>query len=293
MAGVVLGTPGLGVLSVAQRLEVWGDPIAHSRSPQLHAAAYDVLGLEWSYTRRQVDADGFAAILASLDDSWRGLSLTFPLKAAAFAAATAHDRRADLTGAVNTLLLTGDGPHGFNTDVGGIVRTLRDEGMDGVESARIVGAGATATSALVALGELGVRSVEVVARRPDAAAPLIALGESIGITVSASPLPAAGETGAAAPLTIATLPGDVSFPDTSADALAASGGVLLDVVYGTWPTPLAEAWLRRGSPAHSGLGMLLHQALLQVRIFVTGDVESALPGEGLVLGAMRRAVVGD
>ena len=106
-----------------RRLAVWGDPIAHSKSPQLHAAAYAALGLDWEYTRRRVDEAAFIEALETLDDSWRGLSLTMPLKEKAHRAARTHDRYADLTGAVNTLLLTG-GISGFNTDVGGIVDAL-------------------------------------------------------------------------------------------------------------------------------------------------------------------------
>ncbi|MGA7148303.1 MAG: shikimate dehydrogenase, partial [Microbacterium sp.] len=122
--------PGLGVLSPrGDRLAVWGDPIAHSRSPQIHAAAYRALGFDWSYGSEQVDAAGFAEALARLDPSWRGLSLTMPLKSAAFAAAAERDRHAELTGAVNTLLLGPDAPRGFNTDVGGIVRALGDNGI--------------------------------------------------------------------------------------------------------------------------------------------------------------------
>ena len=110
-----------------------------------------MLGLDWTYERRRVDEGGFAGALASLDETWRGLSLTMPLKGAAFAAARIRGRRAELTGAVNTLLLTPDGPRGFNTDVGGIVALSARRASSRVERARIVGAGATATSALVAL----------------------------------------------------------------------------------------------------------------------------------------------
>ena len=63
-----------------RRLAVWGDPIGHSRSPELHAAAYAVLGLDWEYGRRQVGAEGFNDAVEALDDTWRGLSLTMPLK---------------------------------------------------------------------------------------------------------------------------------------------------------------------------------------------------------------------
>lgn len=277
---------------LARRLEVWGDPIAHSRSPQLHAAAYEVLGLDWSYGRRRVTEASFAGELAGLDTEWRGLSLTMPLKGVAFAAAGTRDRRAELTGAVNTLLLTPSSgvPAGFNTDVGGIVRALADDGLTSVPQARIVGAGATATSALVALGELGATEVEVVARRPESVAPLAELGTRLGITVRTTGFGASVPDDV--PLTIATLPGDAAIADAAADALAGSGGLLLDVVYGHWPTALSAAWERADGTARSGLGMLLHQALLQIRIFRHGDPEARLDDEDLVLSAMRRTLEG-
>jgi shikimate dehydrogenase len=274
----------------ARRLAVWGDPIAHSRSPLLHAAAYGVLGLDWSYERRRVDEDAFADAVAGLDGTWRGLSLTMPLKGAAFAAARRHDRRAQLTGAANTLLLDPDGLQAFNTDIGGIVRSLDEEGITAVDHARIVGAGATATSAVVALGELGARRIDVVARRPEAVEPLRELGERLGIVVSAARF---DDAHSPVPVTIATLPGDAVIPDAAAEALAGPGGLLLDVVYGHWPTVLSIAWDRAGHRAVPGFGMLLHQALLQVRIFVAGDPDVPLHDESTVLAAMRRAVVGD
>jgi len=273
------------------RLEVWGDPVSHSLSPSLHAAAYRVLGLDWTYERRRVPESGFAREFATLTAPWRGLSLTMPLKGAASAVARSRDRRAELTGAVNTLLLAPGGPRGFNTDVGGIVRALQDERIDAVVEARIIGAGATAASALVALGELGARRVEVVARRAAAVAPLAALGAAVGIDVVGVSFDK--DHHSEVPVTIATLPGEASVPESAADALASAGGHLLDVVYGHWPTMLAGAWARNGGPATSGFGMLLHQALLQVRIFVSGDADTALDDETAVLAAMRESVVGD
>jgi shikimate dehydrogenase len=273
------------------RLEVWGDPVAHSRSPQLHAAAYGVLGLDWSYERRKVAEEQFVGELRALAPEWRGLSLTMPLKGAAYRASAHTDRPAALTGAVNTLLLAADGRRGFNTDVGGLVRALREEGVTELATARIVGAGATATSALVSLAELGALRVEVVARRPAAVVPLAELGTRLGVDVVGVDFDRRDHS--ATPVTIATLPGDAPLPDAAADALAASGGLLLDVVYGHWPTALANSWRRAGNPATSGRGMLLHQALLQVRVFVSGDPDVELPDEAAVLAAMRSAVVGD
>lgn len=286
MARLVSRAPGLGVLT-GRRLAVWGDPIAHSRSPQLHGAAYRALGLDWEYGRERVDEASFASRLASLGEPWRGVSLTMPLKGVAFAAAATRDGAAEFTGAVNTLLLSDGEPHGFNTDVGGIVRFLTEQGVADPARARIVGAGATATSALLALETMGVREIEVAARRPEAVEHLVALGERIAVRVTPARIDAPS---GAADLTIATLPGGAEMPDATADRLAASGGPLLDVVYGHWPTVLASAWERAGARAWDGSGMLLHQAVLQVRVFVQGDPHAVLPHEDDVVAAMRAAL---
>lgn len=278
------------MLTAPRRLAVWGDPIAHSRSPRLHAAAYGVLELDWEYGRRQVDEAGFESAWRSLDADWRGLSLTMPLKHAAARDAISLDDDARLTGAVNTFLLTGDGPLGFNTDVGGLARALDEFGVREPDAIRVLGAGATATSAVVAAARAGARTVEVRARRPEAAAPIAALGEALGVTLRVAAL----DHPPLAPVdaTIAALPGGTDLGRV-ADDLASVSGPLVDVVYGGWPTPLARAWERAGGEAHDGLAMLLHQALLQVRVFVGGDPGVAVEREAEVLAAMRTALMGD
>lgn len=273
-----------------RRLGVWGDPIEHSRSPQLHQAAYRRLGLDWTYDRRRVAAGGFGAAVSELGPEWLGLSLTMPLKEVAFSRAASVDRHAQLTGAVNTYLLRPEGAQGFNTDVGGLANALRELGLGAIDSARIVGAGATATSALVALGELGVPRVEVSARRPEAVSRLVRLGEVLDIRVTASALDPAPRR--EVPLTVATLPSDADLDPETTAALCSAGGELFDVVYGRWPTALGTAWIRAGRPARDGLPMLLHQALLQVRVFVGGDPTVAVPAEDEVLSDMRAAIVG-
>ncbi|MEV8268234.1 shikimate dehydrogenase [Microbacterium sp. NPDC076911] len=272
-------------------LAVWGDPIEHSRSPRLHAAAYRALGLNWHYGRRCVNEQGFAAALASLDERWRGLSLTMPLKTAAFNHAISHDRHSALTGVANTLLLTVAGPRAFNTDVGGLVRALGEDGVAQAPTGRIIGAGATATSALIALSEIGARDVQVVARRPESVLPLRALGEKLGVQVDGVAFGA--ERFNAVTVTIATLPGGTVLDDAQSDALADSGGHLCDVVYGNWPTPLSTAWVRAGHTASSGLGMLLHQAVLQVRVFTSGEIDVPLNNESAVVAEMRATLMGD
>ena len=263
------------------RLAVWGDPIAHSKSPDLHAAAYRVLGLDWEYGRRQVTADAFSETLAALDASWRGLSLTMPLKDEAFRAATSRDAHAELTGAVNTLFF-GEDLAGYNTDVGGILDALAEAGITEVRSVRILGAGATAASALVAAADLGAAHVEVSARRPERAAELVALGERLGVTVDPRAL---DDAAVEADLTIATLPSGTVLSAEAAESLAAHGGTLFDAAYAPWPSALAASW--GGGAVVSGLGMLLHQAVRQIRIFRHGDPLVPLPDEAAVVTAMR------
>ena len=86
---------------------------------------------------------------------------------------------------------------------------------------------------------------------------------------------------------LADLPADVTA------RLSAGGGLLYDVVYGHWPTALATAWQAAGHPAVNGLGMLLQQAVRQIRIFATGEATDPLEREDAVVAVMRRAVMGD
>lgn len=264
-------------------LEVWGDPIAHSKSPQLHMAAYRVLGLAWEYGRRQVTEAAFASTVRGLDASWRGLSLTMPLKDEAFRIADSRDAHAELTGAANTLLL-GERIAAFNTDVGGIIDALAESGVTTLERVRLLGAGATAASALVAVQEIGATQVDVRARRPERAVNLVSLGQQLGITVTVAPFESPAD---AADLTIASLPGGTVLDEAVARPLADNGGTLFDVAYSPWPSALASSW---NGEAIAGLGMLLHQAVRQIRVFLHGNPSTALPDELDVIAAMRAAL---
>lgn len=284
MSGAVPTPRAAAETVAASRLAVWGDPIAHSKSPDLHAAAYRVLGLEWEYGRRQVTAAAFAQALGGLDATWRGLSLTMPLKEEAFRAATTRDPHAEFTGAVNTLLL-GDELVGYNTDVGGMVDALAEAGITEVDEVRILGAGATAASALVAAAEMGATRVDVRARRPERAAGLVTLGERLSLAVTAGRLDAEASP---VDVTIATLPSGTALPAEVTAPLASGGGALFDAAYAPWPSSLANAW--GDATVISGFGMLLHQAVRQIRIFRHGDPGIPLPDEDSVLAAMRAVI---
>lgn len=258
------------------RAAVLGHPIAHSLSPVLHQAAYEVLGLPWSYEAIDVDVDRLPRFLDDLDDAWVGLSLTMPLKEAVLPRLTSRTDIVELAQAANTVVIDQGGLHGHNTDVPGFVAALAANGVVSVGTASILGTGATARSALLALSELGVERVSVVGRsRPDLAR-LVLLGASQGVVVTEVPWPEVG-TAWAADLVVSTVPAPVAA--AVLPLREATLGTLFDVLYDPWPTPLAAAWQQR-APVIGGLDLLVHQAKLQVEL-MTG-----LPGP---LEAMRAA----
>ncbi|MDO5053227.1 MAG: shikimate dehydrogenase, partial [Pseudoclavibacter sp.] len=175
-----------GVWGEGTRLAVLGDPVGHSRSPALHAAAYAALGLPWRYGRHRVERSGLSGFLAGRGPGWRGLSVTMPLKAEALRAADRTDGLARLTGAVNTLVFDGPEPDarisGWNTDVEGVRRALA--GAD-ASSTDLLGAGSTAASIVAALAEEGCRRLRVVVREPARAAAVLELAERTGMRARA------------------------------------------------------------------------------------------------------------
>lgn len=272
------------------RLAVLGSPIAHTKSPALHRAAYARLGLAWEYTAIEMTGDRLRGFIDGLDASWRGLSLTMPLKHDVVPLLDEVDELARLTGAVNTVRFDGDVRRGYNTDVGGIVRTMEEAGVRGIRRGVLIGAGATAASALVAMAELGANEVRVLVRRPGAAAEAIELARGAGLVATEHPVADLGDPGLAdADLVISTVPGGTDL-GVSPSAALVERAALLDVAYDPWPSPIGAAWLAGGGTLVHGLGMLLHQALLQVRVFVHGDPFAELPDEHDVLAVMREAV---
>lgn len=270
------------------RLAVLGSPIAHSKSPALHAAAYRVLGLDWSYEAIELDAEELGDFVAGLDASWRGLSLTMPHKQVVLSLLDDRDPLVDVVGAANTLLLEGGRRRGYNTDVEGIVRAFGDHGVRALDTVEILGAGATAQSALVAAGQLGARAARVVVRDLARAQSLIPLAERLGIELTRERF--GDPRGPQRPdAVISTLPGGTSIDHEFPAELRASA-VLFDVAYDPWPSALAASWQQASGRVVSGLEMLVHQAVAQVRIFVTGSADAAWAREAEVRAAMRSAV---
>ncbi|WP_152626635.1 shikimate dehydrogenase [Streptacidiphilus carbonis] len=253
----------------ATRAAVLGSPIAHSLSPVLHNAGYAALGLTGRhYGRFEVDEAGLPGFLASLDvegEGWAGLSLTMPLKRAVIPLLDEVSDTALAVDAVNTVVFTEDGRRtGDNTDVPGLIAALRERGVTEVGSASVLGAGATASSTLAALGRVCTGEVTAYVRGPERAAQMLALGERLQVKVRTADWERAAEA-FDAPLTVSTTP--VGAADHLAAAVPQSPGVLFDVLYHPWPTALAAAWARRGGVVVGGLDLLVHQAVLQFEMF--------------------------
>lgn len=255
------------------RAAVLGSPIAHSLSPALHRAGYRALGLEeWRYDAHEVDVARLAGFVAALDDEWQGLSLTMPLKDAALALATGADEVATRSGAANTMVRGPDGGwHATNTDVVGIVRALAPHVGEDARRALVIGAGATARSAVLALAELGVTTLTVRARDTAKAADLLAWALDLGVGVVNGSVAGIGPwVSTKDDVVVSTVPADAG-EDVAATVPAAHTGVLLDVVYAGWPTPVARAAAAAGMVVVPGLDMLVHQAAEQFHLFTGHD----------------------
>ncbi len=246
-----------------RKAAVLGSPIAHSKSPQLHLAAYRALGLDdWTYDRIECGAEELPGVVGGFGPEWVGVSVTAPGKFAALRFADEHTERAELVGSANTLVRTPRGWRADNTDVDGVAGAIGSASGQ----ALVCGSGGTAPAAVVGLAQLGVSGITVVARNPDKAARLVDLGTRIGVATRFCGLDG-GELAdevAAAEVLVSTIPADVAARYAGAFATIP---VLLDAVYDPWPTPLAAAVAAAGGRVINGLQMLLHQAFAQVEQF--------------------------
>ncbi|MFF8675716.1 shikimate dehydrogenase [Streptomyces sp. NPDC015242] len=248
-----------------RRAAVLGSPVAHSLSPVLHRAAYDELGLTgWSYDRFEVDEAALPGFLDELGPEWAGLSLTMPLKRAVIPLLDEVSETAASVEAVNTVVFTEDGRRtGDNTDIPGIVAALRERGIEQTESAAILGAGATASSALAALARICTGEIVVHVRSEARAAEMREWGKRLDVDVRIADW-ADAEQALTAPLVIATTPAGAT--DALAAAVPERPATLFDVLYDPWPTALAARWSAHGGAVVSGLDLLVHQAVLQVEL---------------------------
>ena len=246
------------------RCAVLGSPIGHSLSPVLHRAAYAELGLDWSYDAVEVTEAGLPGFLDGLDSSWRGLSLTMPLKRAVLPLLDEVAPEAATAGAANTVVLADGRRAGHNTDIGGAAAALAERHPGGFGTATVLGGGATATSVLLALAGLGCSSATLAVRDPARAVETVdAVGrhpdgpELDVVVLGDARLPAVD-------VLVSTIPAQAQ--DRWVVDLVAGSSVVFEVLYDPWPTPLAQAAVEAGVPLVGGLDLLVHQAARQVEL---------------------------
>jgi len=233
----------------------------------LHQAAYDALGLDWEYGRTDVRSDEVGSFVAGLSPVWRGLSVTMPCKAAIVSLGVPDPVVAAL-GVGNTLIFDGDPgdpttTHVHSTDVTGIQMVLSQARMSPHACVQVYGNGATARSCVYALSLMGVGGVHVRARDAEKTAALALDGRRWGIEVV---------DGDCRPdVVVSTLP-----PQVSAQWGPASAGLVVDVVYDPWPTPLIHQAIHQGAQVVTGLDLLAAQAVGQVELMTGRRVDLAV-----------------
>ncbi len=248
---------------------VIGDPVAHSLSPLLHNAAFAALGLDWVSVAFRVEEVGCEAAVGAMRAlGIRGLSVTMPLKLNVSRFVDRLTATAAKLGSVNCLMLEEDGSVlGDSTDGEGLAEYLsRANGLDiSGRSVAIAGAGGAARSVALALARRGAERIVVVNRSRE---PAEALAGMVGGPVSVG----APEDIATVDVVVqATSTGMTGGPDPFATAfdpaLLRPSQVLVDLVYSPAVTPLMEAAREQGLVVLGGIGMLVHQAALQIALW--------------------------
>ena len=250
---------------------VIGDPVEHSRSPQMHNAAFAKAGLDYVYVPFHVRPNDLAAAIAGFKAiNVVGINVTLPHKQAVVSHLTSLSREAELIGAVNTLTFTDEGIHGDNTDAPGVLRALEKNGNMSVpvgENVIVLGAGGAARAVVVALALAGVASITIANRTVERA---VALAEEMGqkTDISMRGLGLADAQLAVAVresrllINTATVSMDATHPLLiSADWLQPNT-IVYDIVYTPPVTPLMRAAAARGCETLGGIGMLVHQGAI-------------------------------
>jgi shikimate dehydrogenase len=242
---------------------VMGDPVMHSRSPELHGYWLKTYGLAGSYLPLAIKPDGLRAALRALPAlGFAGCNLTIPHKEAALAIVDSVDPVARRIGAMNCVVVKPDGTLvGYNHDAFGYIESIREAQPGWRADAGpivMIGAGGSARALLVGLIDNGARDIRLVNRT---AARAEGLARELGGPIK--PVAWADRHTAlagAAMLINTTSQGMSGQPplDLALDALPASA-LVSDIIYIPRQTPLLAAARKRGNPTVNGLGMLLHQ----------------------------------
>jgi len=269
------------------RYAVVGNPVAHSRSPFIHARFAAATGEHLSYERIESPLVGFAATVRRFAAAGgRGCNVTVPFKAEAFALAARTTERAALARVVNTLRFDAEGWFGDISDGVGLVRDIVGNAATPIAGRRVllVGAGGAAAGVLGALIAERPAFLRVVNRSADKARALVeshaSFAHTHGVALSAAALDAAG--GGFEIVVNATSSSLHGAPPPVAASALARGALALDMMYGPAAAGFVD-WARaHGALARDGLGMLVEQAAESFQVW-----RGRRPETAPVLAALR------
>ena len=250
---------------------VIGDPVEHSRSPQMHNAAFAKAGLDYVYVPFHVRPDDLADAIAGFKAmNVVGINVTLPHKQAVIPHLTSISREAELIGAVNTLTFVEGNIYGDNTDAPGVLRALAEDGNMSVpvgENIVVLGAGGAARAIVVAFALRGVASITIANRTVEKA---VSLAEEMdqktgvsmrGMGLADERLPMAVRESKLL-VNTATTSMDVTQPLLISVDWLQPNTIVYDIVYTPPVTPLMQAATECGCQTLGGIGMLVHQGAI-------------------------------
>jgi shikimate dehydrogenase len=249
-----------------KRFAVVGQPIAHSRSPEIFAALSRASGVPLAYERLELAPEAFDRAFADARGDFDGWNVTAPHKARALANADSASDEARIVGAANVISFRDGAAFATNTDVAAVIALLRSRGIEVAgTTVSMLGAGGAARSAVVALARMGARRIVIANRTRERAQALIA-----DLRV------AAGETEliATPPIPSAIVINATSDGGAVADHVAACmpGGWCVDLQYKPSDTPFVQAARAAGHKSVNGAYMLVAQALSTFYLWYGDDV---------------------
>lgn len=265
-----------------KKFAVIGNPIAHSKSPEIHAAFAAQFDINLRYTKLLANEGKFAPTAVSFFERGAGANVTVPFKEDALRFAEELSQDAELAGAVNTLSRQGGIIKGDNTDGIGLVRDIRDNYQYPFtdKTVLIIGAGGAARGVILPIARENPTSITIANRTHDKAAALVKqfnhyatisaltfeqLSQPFNIIINAT---SASLTGQHLPLNC-----QVFSPDTLA----------YDMMYASEATPFMQLASACGATAVDGLGMLVEQAAKSFEIW-----HGILPETRSVIANLRR-----
>ena len=242
---------------------VVGHPITQSKSPIIHGHWLEKLGIDGSYEAIDLAPENFEQGIQNLrEDGFAGCNVTVPHKEAAFAICEQLTKRAEVIGAVNTLVFDGDHIRGDNTDCEGFIANVMFGAPDwnaGSGPALVLGAGGAGRGVVYALLEAGVPEIILANRTRGRAESLAADFSGVHVCDWDDARHAVGSVGLIVNTTALGMIGQPEL-DLSMEGLRSST-VVTDIVYNPLETTLLKNARAKGGIGVDGLGMLLHQAV--------------------------------